>query len=144
MSWAPAGRAGSLVGKNPGGGGEAARRFASGGSDCAVKIWEWRCVFPHSHSPSPSLPFLSPPLPSPFSSPPSSLSPANPPLLAPPQPPKFHLHPHAHPPRPHRLGARHSLGALLTLKILHRVLQPGQNGADLDVRAQSQSHQKHQ
>ncbi|KAI4138121.1 MAG: hypothetical protein LQ340_008071, partial [Diploschistes diacapsis] len=51
VSWAPAARPGSLVsagGAQQGHGqgqGHAGRRFVSGGSDCLVKIWEWRYVF---------------------------------------------------------------------------------------------------
>ena len=37
VSWAPA--VGGIEGKGGLGGG---RRFVSGGSDCAVRIWEWR------------------------------------------------------------------------------------------------------
>ena len=51
VSWAPAGRAGSLVGGGgvgggggggPGGEGGGLRRFVTGGSDCKVKIWDWK------------------------------------------------------------------------------------------------------
>ena len=44
VSWAPASRPGAIV--SAGGGGPqgmgSVRRFVSGGSDCLVKIWEWR------------------------------------------------------------------------------------------------------
>ncbi|MCJ1407638.1 GTPase-activating protein S13 [Ptychographa xylographoides] len=39
VSWAPSARPGSLVSANPEKG--ALRRLVSGGSDCAVKIWDW-------------------------------------------------------------------------------------------------------
>ena len=42
VSWAPAMVPGSLVSSKPELG--AQRRFASGGSDCLVKIWDWRYV----------------------------------------------------------------------------------------------------
>ena len=43
VSWAPAGRGGGLYAKDGGqGGGQ--RRFVSGGSDCMVKIWDWKYV----------------------------------------------------------------------------------------------------
>ena len=47
VSWAPAARPGSLVSSagNPNqAGGAALRRFVSGGSDCQIRIWEWRYV----------------------------------------------------------------------------------------------------
>jgi hypothetical protein len=40
VSWAPATSAGSLISTNPGPGGQ--RRFVTGGSDNAVKIWEYK------------------------------------------------------------------------------------------------------
>lgn len=42
VSWAPAMVPGSLVSSKPELG--AQRRFATGGSDCLVKIWDWRYV----------------------------------------------------------------------------------------------------
>lgn len=51
VSWAPSARPGSLVSANPEKG--AMRRFVSGGSDCLIKIWDWRLVIP---------PLLTPPL----------------------------------------------------------------------------------
>lgn len=41
VSWAPASLAGSLTNTQPGEKGMAQRRFVTGGSDCAVKIWEF-------------------------------------------------------------------------------------------------------
>lgn len=46
VSWAPAARAGSLVSSAPEKG--AVRRFVSGGSDCVVKIWDWKYATTHS------------------------------------------------------------------------------------------------
>lgn len=43
VSWAPAMVPGSLVSSKPEVG--AQRRFATGGSDCVVKIWDWKYVF---------------------------------------------------------------------------------------------------
>ena len=43
VSWAPAGRGGGLYAKD-GGQGTAQRRFISGGSDCMVKVWDWKYV----------------------------------------------------------------------------------------------------
>lgn len=40
VSWAPSARPGSLVSASPEKG--ALRRFVSGGSDCLIKIWDWR------------------------------------------------------------------------------------------------------
>jgi protein transport protein SEC13 len=45
VSWAPSARPGSLVSTNPEKG--AMRRFVSGGSDCLLKIWDWRYVMAH-------------------------------------------------------------------------------------------------
>lgn len=42
VSWAPSARPGSLVSTNPDK--AATRRFASGGSDGLIKIWDWRFV----------------------------------------------------------------------------------------------------
>ena len=42
VSWAPASRPGQLVSAAGGAQGGGNRRFVSGGSDCLVKIWEWR------------------------------------------------------------------------------------------------------
>ena len=42
VSWAPSARPGSLVSKT--GDNTVGRRFVTGGSDCLVKIWEWRYV----------------------------------------------------------------------------------------------------
>jgi len=39
VSWAPAVAPGGVVGTGQGG---AVRRFATGGSDCAVNVWDWR------------------------------------------------------------------------------------------------------
>ena len=44
VSWAPAIKAGSLVSAGSGNEKGALRRFVSGGSDCAVKIWDWKSV----------------------------------------------------------------------------------------------------
>ncbi len=44
VSWAPATRPGSLVSAAGGPEKGALRRFVSGGSDCLVKIWDWRYV----------------------------------------------------------------------------------------------------
>ena len=51
VSWAPATRPGSLVRAGGGGKEGPARRFVSGGSDCLVKIWDWKCVplLPYYH-----------------------------------------------------------------------------------------------
>ena len=42
VSWAPANRPGSLVSASGGQDKTAVRRFVSGGSDCLVKIWEYK------------------------------------------------------------------------------------------------------
>jgi len=42
VSWAPAASPGSLISANPGPGQQ--RRFVTGGSDNAVKIWEYKYV----------------------------------------------------------------------------------------------------
>ncbi|MCJ1373187.1 GTPase-activating protein S13 [Loxospora ochrophaea] len=44
VSWAPAAQPGSLVSREPDVG--RVRRFVTGGSDCAVKIWEWSPTLP--------------------------------------------------------------------------------------------------
>jgi protein transport protein SEC13 len=48
VSWAPAASPGSLISANPGPG--QLKRFATGGSDNAVKIWEYKFVDRHSVS----------------------------------------------------------------------------------------------
>lgn len=42
VSWAPALKAGSLVSVSGGADKGALRRFVSGGSDCKIKIWDWK------------------------------------------------------------------------------------------------------
>lgn len=43
ISWSPAAFTGSLISSNPGPGQQ--RRFATGGSDNLIKIWDYRYVF---------------------------------------------------------------------------------------------------
>ena len=45
VSWAPASRPGSLVSAAGGQDKTATRRFVSGGSDCLIKIWDWKYVW---------------------------------------------------------------------------------------------------
>jgi protein transport protein SEC13 len=42
VSWAPSLHAGSLVSASGSNDKSAVRRFVSGGSDCLIKIWDWR------------------------------------------------------------------------------------------------------
>ena len=56
VSWAPSIRGGGLVSSKPDMEKGALRRFVSGGSDCLVKIWDWK----YAVHPVPSLTFSEP------------------------------------------------------------------------------------
>lgn len=99
VSWAPAMVPGSLVSSKP----ELAaqRRFATGGSDCLVKIWDWKYVLPSLRPPGIFADFKYV------------------------QSRRQHLHLNHLPRRPHGLGPRRGLGAHRSSEIIHSVSVTG-------------------
>ena len=112
VCWGPAAKGGSLVSAAPVD--KPGRRFVSGGSDCLVKIWEWKYVSSYN----------------------CLISVSETELMNKKSRTK-NLHNHAHPPWSHRLGPRRLLVPQHSLRILHRIRLPGQNRPDLDLRSSS-------
>jgi WD40 repeat protein len=134
VSWAPAASPGSLISANPGPG--QLRRFATGGSDNAVKIWEYKFVNHLLHSPPLPLffPFI---LRSPFCPDSCFEIKSDKSRLADlecwhSQSRVKELYVDANPRRPYRLGSRCCMVTKHSLKVIHCFSLTRQNGPHMD------------